>query len=224
MTQRFEPWVTDLGDSFEVRAGKSAPLYVSSRRLANAIRAEWQAAGARATPSEIPLARLALEIMDLSTCRTAVEEAIVAYAETDLVCYRAGAVEADHADRQEHAWGPLLAWAGERFGARLEVTAGIVPHPQPQEAVDALARAVTAYPDTELVALRTAVRVCGSLVIALALLEGEIEPMAAWEAAHLDERVQAERWGPDPEREALVTARLADLETVAEFLSLTRDG
>jgi len=224
VTQRFRVWVTALGDSFEVRAGKGGRLNVHSRRLANAIRVEWQAAGPRATPSEIPLARLALEIMALSTCRTAVEEAIVAYAETDLVCYRAGAGEADHAARQERAWGPLLAWAGERFGVRLEVTAGIVPHPQPQEALDALARAVAAYPDTELVALCAAARVCGSLVIALALLEGEIEPTAAWEAAHLDERAQAERWGADAEGEASVTARLTDLDIVAEFLRLTRDG
>jgi chaperone required for assembly of F1-ATPase len=151
-----------------------------------------------------------------------VEDAPVAYAETDLVCYRAGAAEADLAGRQERAWGPLLEWAADRFGARLEATRGIVPHPQAGEALEALARAVAAYADAELAALRAAAATCGSLVIALALLEGEIAPDAAWQAAHLDERAQAERWGVDAEAKAAMAARRGDLEAVAEFVRLWR--
>lgn len=220
----------DTGTGFEVRAGKRAvmrtnagePLTLQSRPLADAVASEWQAAEARAKPGDLPLARLALGAADVAGHRREVEDATVAYAETDLVCYRAGAAEADLAGRQERAWGPLLEWAADRFGARLEATRGIVPHPQAGEALEALARAVAAYADAELAALRAAAATCGSLVIALALLEGEIAPDAAWQAAHLDERAQAERWGVDAEAKAAMAARRGDLEAVAEFVRLWR--
>ena len=48
---------------------------------------------------------------------------ILRYAGSDLVCYRAEEPDALVA-RQAHAFDPVLRWAAEALGARLNVTAG----------------------------------------------------------------------------------------------------
>ena len=117
--------------------------------------------------------------------------------------------------RQAAAWQPLIEWADERHGARLAVTAGVVPAAQTPEALAALARAVENYDDFALTALHAATAAAGSLLIGLALAEGRIDSEAAFAAACLEERFQAERWGVDPEAEARRAALKADIEAAS---------
>jgi chaperone required for assembly of F1-ATPase len=69
----------------------------------------------------------------------AVAADIVAYAGCDLLCYRADSPER-LAARQAAAWDPLLTWAARRLGSHFVCVTGIVHHPQPQGALEALAR------------------------------------------------------------------------------------
>ena len=72
----------------------------------------------------------------------------------------------------------------------------------------------------ELAGLSPLVTVSGSLVIALALAEGAIDPDAAWAAAALDELWQAEQWGDDAEAAAALAARRRDFDAGHRFLEL----
>jgi chaperone required for assembly of F1-ATPase len=71
-----------------------------------------------------------------------------------------------------------------------------------------------------LAALSPLVTVSGSLVVALALAEGEIGLEQAWAAATLDEAWQAEQWGADPLAEAALNERRRDFEAGYRFLTL----
>ena len=57
-------------------------------------------------------------------------------------------------------------------------------------------------------------------MIALALVEGEITPAIAADAAHIDDDWQLEEWGEDEEARALMVRRRSDLEEIGHFLSL----
>ena len=61
---------------------------------------------------------------------TFVVDGLVAYGESDLLCYRADHPE-DLVARQAAAWDPLLAWASKRYDVAFEVASGIVHRPQP---------------------------------------------------------------------------------------------
>ena len=209
-------------DGRPVRTPGRKPLGVASRALAEAIAAEWRAQGDKVEPATMPLTRLASTALDLvPERRPAIVGEVAGYAATDLVCYRAEAPAALVA-RQHAAWQPLLDWAAERFGAALAVTAGVLPQAQPGAALDALRRAVEAQDDLSLVALRAATAAAGSLVIALALLEGRIDAAEAFDISQLDETFQIERWGEDAEATRRRAALRDDLAQAAAFHRLHR--
>jgi chaperone required for assembly of F1-ATPase len=79
---------------------------------------------------------------------------------------------------------------------------------------------VAAYEPMRLVALHALTTATGSLIIALALLEGELDADTAFAAAQLDENFQIERWGEDYEAADRRAALKADIATAARFAAL----
>jgi len=195
-------------------------LTVPSRRLAEAIVAEWDAQETDIRPERMPLTRLAATALDRTAAeRDRVAAEVANYAGTDLVCYRAEQPAA-LAARQHAVWQPLLDWAAGRYDAGLSVTAGILPQPQSPASLKAFAAAVASLDDFRLTALQAATAACGSLMIALALLEARIDADAAFAASQLDETFQIEAWGEDAEATRRRTALAEDIRAVARFLEL----
>jgi chaperone required for assembly of F1-ATPase len=207
-------------DGKPVRTPAKRELAVPSAALAAALAAEWDAQREEIQPATMPLTRLAATAID----RTAVQRGLVVaetagYAGTDLVCYHA-----DHppvlAARQDAMWQPLIDWAALRYDAALAVTTGIIPAPQSPAALRAFAAIVAAQDDFRLTALHTLTAASGSLVIALALVEGRLDAEAAFAASQLDETFQIETWGEDPEAATRRHALAADIAAAARFLAL----
>lgn len=212
---------TVLLDGKPMRTPAKAPFVVRSKKLAEAIATEWQAQGETIKPAALPLTRLAGTAIDLvAQRREPIVAEIAKYAATDLVCYRAEA-PSELAVRQHRAWQPHLDWAGTRY-APLTVTAGIAPVTQAPEALTAYRDAVAAYDDMTLAALHLATTTLGSLVLALALIEGRIAADEAFAAAELDQSFQIERWGEDAAAMAHRTAVRDDIGVAARFAALHR--
>jgi chaperone required for assembly of F1-ATPase len=199
------------------------PLALPSLALAEAIADEFRAQGAELRPHTMPLMRLASTALDLVAKRHRdVVAEIAAYAGTDLLCYRADRPP-ELAVRQHGVWQPLLDWATLRYDAPFTITAGILPVTQPPAALRALAVAVGAYEPMRLIALHAVTTATGSLIIALALMAGELDAEAAFAAAQLDETFQIERWGEDYEAADRRAALKADIATAARFAALLDD-
>ena len=79
---------------------------------------------------------------------------------------------------------------------------------------------MAAQDDFRLTALHSLTASCGSLVIALAVLEGRLDAAAAFTASQLDESFQIEGWGEDPEAAARRQALADDIAAAARFLEL----
>jgi chaperone required for assembly of F1-ATPase len=196
------------------------PLALPTEALAVAIAAEWDAQQDEVRPAAMPLTRLAATAIDRTAPqRNGVIDEVAGYAGTDLVCYRA-----DHppalAARQHAAWQPLLDWAILRYDAALAVTAGVIPTRQAPAALKAFAAAVAAQDDFRLTALHALTAACGSLVIALAVLENRLDANEAFGASQLDESFQIEAWGEDAEAAARRQGLAADIAAAARFIQL----
>ena len=210
-------------DGKPIRTPDKATLAVPTLALADAIAAEWRRQGDDIRLETLALTRLASTAIDLvATRREAVIAETAKYAGTDLVCYRASEPP-DLSQRQDRVWQPLLDWARERYGATLKTTAGIVPVLQDQASLDAYARAVADYDDFALAALRLAAGAAGSLIVALALIEGRLGADTAFAAAELDETFQIEQWGEDPEQRKRRAGLQADLALAAQFVALLKN-
>jgi chaperone required for assembly of F1-ATPase len=209
-----------LLDDRPVKTPVRQPLMIPSERLARAIAAEWNDQGDKVDPRSMPLTGLANAAIDrVAPDAAAFAASLARYGESDLLCYRADNPAA-LVSRQVETWDPLLAWGRRRFDVDFEIACGIMHRPQPQPTIDRLAKAVASRSPFELAALAPLVTISGSLLIALALAEGEIDLAAAWSAATLDEAWQAEKWGQDAEAAAALEARRRDFKAAERFLRL----
>lgn len=207
-------------DGRPLRTPARAALALPTAALASAIAAEWDAQQSEIRPATMPLFRLAATAIDRTGWqRDEVAREVAGYADTDLVCYRADQPPALIA-RQQAQWQPLLDWATARYDAALAVTTGIVPTRQSPVVLQAFAAAVAAQDDFRLTALHGLTTACGSLVIALAVLEGRIGADEAFAASQLDETFQIEAWGEDAEAARRREVLAADIKAAARFLEL----
>lgn len=200
---------------------KAAQL-LPTRALAEAVAAEWRAQGERIKPAEMALSQFVNTAIDrVAPDPAAVIEGLIAYAGTDLVCYRAEA-PVELVERQHRLWQPLLDWLQARHGAALAVHRGMLPGPQPEAALAALRRHLAALDPFRLTALDAAARMAGSVVIGLALLEGRLQPEEAFALSQLDETFQIEQWGEDAEAARRRSSIRAEMALIHRFLQLAR--
>ena len=184
-------------DDRPVRTPGRAPLALPTPALAEAVAGEWRAVEETVDPRAMPLTGLANAAIDrIGADPAPFAQGLARYAETDLLCYRADSPP-ELVERQDRVWNLLLDWARDRYDVHFTLVSGIMHRPQPDATVDRLAQAVAALDAFRLAALSPVVTITGSLVLALALLEGAAEPDAVWIAAHVDEDFQAEIWGED---------------------------
>lgn len=215
-----------LLDGKPMRLPGGVPLLLGSPGLAEAIAAEWQAAGGKKggemSFADTPLTRLAGTAQERVAPRAeAVALELAKYGESDLLCYRAEEPDA-LVQRQAGQWQPWLDWAAARHGARLEVTAGVMHRAQPPASVAALAAAVAAQSVPALAALGIIVPATGSLVLGLAVAEGALAAEEATKLSQLDELFQAELWGVEWESQERRERVAGEIALAARYLALAR--
>jgi len=209
-----------LLDGRPVKTPARAGLVLPTAALAEAVAAEWRAQEEEIDPRTMRLTGLGNAAIDrIAPDLAAFTRPLAAYAESDLLCYRADAPP-ELAARQAEAWDPLLAWARGRFDVHFTVTSGIVHAPQPDATIARLGEALAAYEAFHLAGLAPLITIGGSLVTALALAEQEIDPDSAFDLTHLDELWQARRWGEDRLALEARAARKRDFMAAAQLLAL----
>ena len=212
-------WAISL-DGKPVRTPARKPLVVPTESLAEAIADEWNSAGETVDPRAMPLtglANAAIDRVDADPERFAA--GLASYGESDLLCYRAEAPRA-LAERQEKGWDPLLAWCRRRFDVDFRTTCGIVHVPQPEATTRRLAHAAASLDAFRLAALSSLVTIGGSLIAALAVLEGAVSAEAAWDAVSIDDQWQLEQWGADDNEQERQANRRRDFLAAVWFLEL----
>lgn len=201
-------------------------LRVGPPALAAAIAEEWLLAGGgkggEMSFADTPLTRLAGTARErIAPDPVPTMDAIARYGETDLLCYRADAPES-LVTQQTERWQPWLDWAARTLDAPLRVTVGVGYIRQHQDSIGALRRIVGGYDAYMLAGLGIAVPSLGSLVLGLALAEGELTAAEAHELGSLEELFQAEQWGEDDEAAARRLNVAADVALAARFMRLAR--
>jgi len=203
-----------------VRTPARAELRLPTEALAEAVAEEWRSQPDKIQPASMPLTQLANTAIDrVAPAPGSIVDGLLAYAGTDLVCYWAEEPP-ELVERQQRQWQPLLDWLARRHDALLSVHRGVLPRPQPETAIAAIRGRLAGLPAFHLAGLAAATQACGSLVIALALLDGRIGPDEAFELAELDASFQIERWGEDAEAAARRRSLRQEILDIHRFLTL----
>ena len=213
-----------LLDGRGVKTVGGAAQVVPTQAMGEALAAEWRRQGEKIDPASLPLRDMSDYAIDMVAPDPArLADGLIAYAETDTLCYRADPDEPLHT-RQQEVWEPLLARFEADYGIELVRVCGILHRPQPPQALATLkARLLTLDPFT-LAGVETMTTLSASLVTALAALDagGEEEPLALWQAVCLEEEWQADLWGRDWEAEERRARREADFLRACGFTRLAR--
>lgn len=207
-----------LLDGRGVKSPARRSLALPCEPLARLVAEEWAAQGERIDAPAMPATRLcfvALDRMDEAHAETVAE--VTKYAATDLVCFRAPE-PAELVAAQAAAWDPLLAWAERALGAHFVAAAGVLPIAQDPVALQRVMARADEQDIWRLTALAHATAICGSAILGLALLDGEISGDEAFALSSVDEAYQASRWGEDAEAAERLAVLKRELEAVEAML------
>ncbi len=212
-----DAWTIGL-DGRLLKTPARAAFLLPTKRLAEAIAAEWQAQGQSIDLSSMPLTRLANVAIDRTPeTREDMTEEVARYCETDLLCHLADSPE-ELVERQEHHWAPVREWAGETFGIHLVTVSGIIASPQPPASLVAAQEAAMTQDDFRLTALVFACGLYGSALLALAVIEDALDPIVALDYSRIDEDWQAQHWGEDDEAKEISERRRTEARALKRWL------
>ncbi|UYV15584.1 ATP12 family chaperone protein [Porphyrobacter sp. ULC335] len=214
-----------LLDGRGVKTVGGAAQVMPTGALGEALASEWRSQGEKIDPASLPMRDMADYAIDIVAADpAAIARGLVAYAETDTLCYRADPDEPLHA-HQQAVWEPLLAAFEAAHGITLVRVSGVLHRPQPPEAMAVLEARLNTLDPFVLAAVEAMAKLAASLVTALAALDArhEDEPLALWRAACLEEEWQADLWGRDWEAEERRARREADFLRACAFARLALD-
>ena len=205
-------------DGKVVKTPLKAPLRLPNRALAEVVAAEWAEQGEKIEPQSMYCTRIASTAIDrVVRQRGPVEQEVLAYANSDLVCYRAEGPEL-LCLRQSAHWDPVIAWSHEALKAAFATRQGVMHRNQPPAALDAVHRAISGLDDFTLAATHAVTMNTGSALIALMLALRAIDHEKAWNAANVDEDYQWDMWGKDMAAAVSRVFRYSEYDACREML------
>jgi len=211
-----------LLDGRAVKTVGGRAQYVPTQGLAKALAQEWAGQGEEIDPAAFvyrDLTDYALDVIAQDSAEAIA--ALVPYAETDTLCYRADPDEPFY-PRQCAVWDPILAKAEKRLGVCFERVSDIIHRPQPAATLTRLREELSKGDAFALAALRNLSSLAASLVIALEALEPQADVGDLWAAACLEEEWQADLWGRDWEAEERREKRAKAFALTVEFALLAK--
>lgn len=198
-----------------------AKLGTRSEALAEAISVEWDDQGDFIDPGSMPLTKLLNTALDRIAPNTdAVVSDLLAYLDTDLLCYRADGPP-ELVNLQSASWQPVLDWLAETHGVALSVGTGLMPLSHPKESHGLAQQALVALDTTELTCMQATAGLTASLSLGLALVGGKLSGAETAAAANLDETWQMEKWGEDQEALDRIAGLASDILAVETFMNLS---
>lgn len=236
MTKRFYTMVSSrkIDDGYEIQLDGKAiqtplkmDLVAPSKALADAVVVEWSEQVDTVKPETMPLTQLLITSIDKIRDRDKITEGAMRYLDTDLVCYWAKEPE-ELAKEQKEVWGRWVKWFDEHFEVPLYTTKKIDPIKQEEEAHKRAWNYIEALDDQYFTVLHVMTSLSGSLILALAFVEGDISPEEIFAASYLEELYKGrlyneELHGASPEEEAEREEFKRDAAAARQFIDLANE-
>lgn len=211
-------------DGKTIKTPLGQPIAAPTEALADAIVLEWAGQEEKVKPETMPLTQMLTTAIDKIRDREKITESVMKYLDTDLVCYWTKEPE-ELAKRQKEVWGQWVKWFESHFEVPLYTTKKIDAIKQEDEAHKRTWNYIEALDDYYFTALHVMTSLSGSLVLALAFTEGDINPQEIFEVSYLEELFRGEiyneeKYGAAPNEEAERAAFMRDAEASQKFLEL----
>lgn len=209
-----------LLDGRPIKTPMKQGLHLPNESMAKAVAEEWRQQGEHIDHETMILTKLANTALDRVRGREdEIIGEITSYAASDLLLYRATEPQT-LSQREEEQWGPSLSWLKERNNISFTCAGGIIHVTQEEAELEKFSHLLTEFNHFSLTAIHNMTTLTGSAILALAVAKQAKTAEAAWQAAHVDEDFQIERWGEDVEATRRRKIREKDFLTAYHFLHL----
>jgi chaperone required for assembly of F1-ATPase len=211
-------------DGKPVRTPAKQNFVIPSLDLANIIVTEWANQGDEILPLTMPISQITMTLIDrVVPHRKILEDEILGYINTDLICYRTDEPE-QYRLAQEKQWNPFVTWFQKKTGLTLQVTTGLSPLTQSPEIHQSIKNRITALADNQFMAVYLATLGTGSIILGLAFQSGEFDNDTILAAAFAEEHLKDEIYlghiyGSAPDQEKKYKSLRGDLETLNYFIT-----
>lgn len=212
-----------LLDGRPIKTPMKQGLLLPNEAMAEAVAEEWRQQGEHIDHETMIFTKLANTALDRVRGREdEIIGEITSYAASDLLLYRATEPQS-LSQREEEHWGPCLTWLKESHNITFTCAGGIIHVTQEEAELEKFSYLFKSYTPFALTAIHNMTTLTGSAILALTVTKGENTPQAAWQAAHVDEDFQIERWGEDAEAKRRRKTREGDFLAAHQFLKLAGD-
>lgn len=173
------------GKAVRTRSGKI--LTTPVQKIAEVVFTEWMDQKEEISPDSMPFTQILNTRLDrVSSGRSAIIAALLKYLDTDLICYFAPHPE-DLKLLQHEKWEPFRKWFYKKYGYELKMTTALMAVQQSSEIHSTVEQEIKKIDDDCLTILQWVTALGGSLVMALALLEGGFTANDIYHARFVEE-------------------------------------
>lgn len=212
-----------LLDGRPIKTPYKSVLVAGNEKLAQLAANEWQAQETDIIPDTMPLTQILNTKIDrVSSARKSLEEPVLKYINTDLICYRADSPEEMVACQEKH-WQPWVDWFEEAYEESFETTTGLSALKQPKAIHDKITAKVTGLDDDRFTLFQILVPSTGSIILSLAFIDGAAGVEDLMAAVFAEENYKFELYneavhGGDPLTEKKKAALERDLRAAKDYL------
>lgn len=223
-TQELADGYLILLDGKPVRTQSAKDLNAKNKNLAESIMREWATQEEIIDPDSMPLTQiLNTELDRVVNERMKMQETVLNYFNTDLLCYWASEPPA-LVEKQKALWQPRLDWFARKFGTALQTTTELAALEHPKEIQETIRQYVEGLDNAYFTALQVATSVSGSIILGIITIEKVATPEELLDVIYVEENFKselynAEKYGVDPMLEKSQTSALQDLEAVQTYVT-----
>jgi len=190
-----------------------------SQKMSELIANEWNSQKIEFEPADMHITQLANTMIDKISdelMREVMEEEVVKYASSDLVCYFTDK-PVDLAERQRDLWLPLIDWLKTVYKIEFLIADGVQYIDQAGGSLNKIREIIRKMDSVSFTSLQYVASLTGSFIIAFALVKNRITLEEAYKAAFVDDLYQLEKWGSDEEAEDRLSHIKADMASAYAF-------
>ena len=207
-------------DGKDAKTPSGILLIAPNKAVAEAVVSEWEAQEDTIDDESMPLTQILVTAIDRQRDRDDITNQLADHIHTDLLCYRTEEPQV-LADKQAEVWDPWLVWFKDMFGTKLKTTTALEVVQQDPDLRSRIWNYAEALDEHYFAILHIVTSLSGSIILALAFLEFDIDADTLFEASELEEIYHADLAGsPDPVVEKRQKAMRRDLEASLQFMNL----
>ncbi|MBR1605673.1 MAG: hypothetical protein IJ660_06170 [Alphaproteobacteria bacterium] len=155
-------------------------------------------------------------VTEIAKDRTVVIDKLVKFSLTDMLLF--WGTNEELAKRQKQLWLPILTWAQNDLQTKFKTTTELNVPTQDSHSGEKLKMFLETLTNKQLTGFYYAALNTRSVLLAAALIKGQINAKQAYEASCLEELWQAEKWGNDEAADCRRKSLLKELQEIETFI------